>query len=937
MSDYKETLNLPKTSFSMKANLAGKEPMRLQKWSKIGLYNKIREKFQSKEKFILHDGPPYANGDIHVGHAVNKILKDMVVKSKTLSGYNAPYVPGWDCHGLPIEFEVEKKKGKPGHNLSINQFHQACRKYAKKQVERQKKDFMRLGVLGDWEKPYLTMNPAYEANVVRTLAQIIENGHFDRGYKPVHWCCDCHSALAEAEVEYQTKTSDAIYVKFEAIELEQWSKHLGVNLQAPTYVVIWTTTAWTLPANQAVAAGKAIDYVLVHVPERNENLIMAEALAESILAACGINQYGYCAYFQGDCLEHLKLKHPFLARDVPLWLADHVTTESGSGLVHTAPAHGGDDFQLAQKYDADVFNPVDSEGCFIDNTPFFAGKFVLNANASIINMLSERARLLHCYQYDHSYPHCWRHKTPLIFRATAQWFISMDQKGLRDEALKAIEQSQWVPEWGQARIASMVASRPEWCVSRQRSWGTPMPLFVHRITGELHPDTLAIMENAAQLIEQQGIEGWFEAENTYFINDVDSYERVTDTLDVWFDSGATNACVLRADERLAWPADLYLEGSDQHRGWFQTSLLVSLARGDTKPYQGVLTHGFTTDEKGRKMSKSLGNVIAPQDVVKTLGADILRLWVAAADYRGEMTISQQILKRISDTYRRMRNTARFLLANLNGFDPSRDQVSFDAMLAVDRWAVARANQIQQKIISAYDHYQFHVVTQLIHHFCSEDMGSFYLDVIKDRQYTTKTKGILRRSGQTAMYHIINALARWLAPIISFTADEIAEAIPGADIESIFLEQWYDKLEDFPENEPMGLDYWQTILGIRSEVNRLIETKRSEGLIGSPLEAEVDLYVSEQYRSMLNKLGDELKYIFITSSARVHAIDDAQRDHVQSTDYDGFWVSIKPSQGHKCVRCWHRTYDVGMSTNHPELCQRCVLNIEHPEGEKRYYV
>ena len=737
MSDYKDTLNLPKTSFSMKGNLANKEPMILNKWEKQGIYQKMREHFAGRDKFILHDGPPYANGNIHVGHAVNKILKDIIIKSKALSGFDTPYIPTWDCHGLPIELQVEKKHGKAGQKIDANAFRKECRKYAKKQVELQKKDFKRLGVLSDWDNACLTMNFDYEANMIRTLSKIIENGHLNKGFKPVHWCTACGSALAEAEVEYADKVSPAIDVKFKIRDNEKLATAFEIDsIHHDAFAIIWTTTPWTLPANQAIAVRNDLNYSLIELD--GLYIILAENLVESTLNRYAIESSKIIATTTGDKLVNIVAEHPFYSRHVPILHGDHVTDDNGTGMVHTAPTHGVEDFALGKEHGLSMEIFVKSNGCYSENTKLFAGEFIFKANDRIVELLGEKKRLMNFDKIKHSYPHCWRHKTPLAFRATPQWFISMEQQHLRSDALKAIKETKWIPAWGETRIEGMVKDRPDWCVSRQRTWGVPLPLFIHRDTEELHPDTLIILKKVAQMIEKGGVEAWFNADDSEFISDTANYKSVRDTLDVWFDSGSSNMCLLDKNKDLQFPADLYLEGSDQHRGWFQTSLLVGLSAKGQKPFKEVLTHGFVVDENGRKMSKSLGNVTSPQDIYNNLGADILRLWTASTDYRSEMTVSDEILKRTADTYRRLRNTARFLLSNLNGFDPSTDIIEFDKLVELDKWAVAKTKEFQDKIIDAYNNYQIHTVAQLIHHFCSIEMGSFYLDVIKDRQYTAKS-------------------------------------------------------------------------------------------------------------------------------------------------------------------------------------------------------
>ena len=945
MADYKDTLNLPSTDFPMRGNLAQREPQMLKRWEDMDLYQKMRDAGQGKPSFILHDGPPYANGDIHIGHAVNKVLKDIIVKSKTLSGFNAPYVPGWDCHGLPIELQVEKKKGKAGVKISADQFRQACRDYAQRQVDGQRKDFIRLGVFGDWDKPYLTMNFKTEADIIRALGKIIKAGHLHKGSKPVHWCADCGSALAEAEVEYEDKTSPAIDVRFKVLDEAAFlsrchnadgQEHSG---KGPISVVIWTTTPWTLPANQAVALNPELDYAVIEVEGQYgvERLVLAEALLKEAIGRYEFEEHHVVAYCKGSDLEGLKLQHPFYDREVPIILGDHVTTESGTGAVHTAPGHGQEDYAVGLRYDLPVENPVGGNGCFLEGTELFAGEHVFKANAHVIEVLKTKGTLVHDESLRHSYPHCWRHKTPIIFRATPQWFISMDQKGLRETAMQAIKQTQWLPDWGQARIEGMVENRPDWCISRQRTWGVPIPLFVNKQTGELHPETERLIEEVAQRVEASSIDAWFNLEPEELLGaDAENYDKVSDTLDVWFDSGVTHYSVLDSHEQLHTPADLYLEGSDQHRGWFQSSLLTSVAIRNAAPYKEVLTHGFTVDAKGQKMSKSKGNVVAPQKVVNQLGADILRLWVAATDYRGEMSVSDEILKRTADAYRRMRNTARFLLANLHGFDPKRDMIGLDEMISLDRWAVDRASQLQQELISAYNSYEFHLIYQRIHNFCNVDMGSFYLDVIKDRQYTTKSDSLARRSAQSAMYHIIEAMGRWLAPILSFTAEEIWQAIPGERSDTVFLEQWYE----FPKTTSANkLDdtFWQLALEVREAVSKRLEELRVAGEIGSSLDAEVDLYCGSELYQQLEKLEDELRFVLITSYARIHRETDRddQGVHHKLTTGDEMWVTVQACSYEKCVRCWHHREDVGSNKEHPELCSRCIDNV-FGDGEPRGY-
>jgi isoleucyl-tRNA synthetase len=926
VSDYKSTLNLPETNFPMRGNLAKREPEMLARWTDI--YGKIRTARAGADKFILHDGPPYANGDIHIGHAVNKILKDFIVKSKTMKGLDAPYVPGWDCHGLPIEHAIEKSQGKAGQS-NARKFRDACRAYAQKQVDKQREDFKRLMVFGDWDKPYLTMSYQTEADIIRALGKIIANGHVDKGFKPVHWCVDCGSALAEAEVEYEEKRSPAIDVRFEVLDEESLLARCHHPVDHPGQgkisVVIWTTTPWTLPANQAVALHPELEYVLVqceHEDGGKERMVLAEALLKDCMVRYDIQKYKVLGYCKGQDLDGLVLQHPFYPREVPVIVGEHVTTEAGTGAVHTAPGHGQDDYVVGRRYNLPVDNPVGGDGKFLPTTPMFAGEFVFTANDHVLEVLRTKGALVRQMGVRHSYPHCWRHKTPIIFRATPQWFIMMNKNKLRETVLREIDKVNWVPDWGQARIEGMVANRPDWCISRQRSWGVPIPVFLHKQTGELHPRTLELLEQVAQLVEKDGIDAWFELEAATLLgDDAAHYEKINDTLDVWFDSGVTHYSVLEKTEGLGVPADLYLEGSDQHRGWFNSSITASVAIRGVAPYKQVLTHGFTVDAQGRKMSKSLGNVVAPQKVTKNLGADILRLWVAATDYRGEMAVSDEILKRVADAYRRIRNTARFLLANLTGFDPTQHLVAKEQMLPLDRWAVDRAWQLQEEILKSYDAYNFHHIYQKIHHFCVVDMGAEYLDIIKDRQYTAQRDSLARRSAQTALYHIVEALTRWLAPILSFTAEEIWSFLAGEREESVFLATWYQGLFPLADEADMNRDFWASVFEVRDEVLKKLEEARKAEQIGASLEAEVNVTCTAAQFAALSKLEDELRFVFITSSATIQ-------------QGDALSITVTPSSHAKCARCWHRREDVGSHAAHPELCGRCVENIG--DGETRRF-
>ncbi|HET8880798.1 MAG TPA: isoleucine--tRNA ligase, partial [Solimonas sp.] len=803
--DYKQTINLPETAFPMQANLARREPETLARWLAEDLYGQIQRATAGRPKFWFVDGPPYANGDIHIGHAVNKVLKDMIVKAARLDGYDAGFVPGWDCHGLPIELQVEKKHGKVGPKdegkLDAKTFREKCREYAAEQVDRQREDFKRLGVLADWDRPYLTMRPAYEAEQLRVLARIIDNGHVVRGFKPVHWCLDCGSSLAEAEVEYQDKQSSAIDVKFAAADAADLAARFAVNDAAGAAFVVWTTTPWTLPANQAIAANAGLDYALVNFANAGRVVIAAE-LVDATAKRWG-DEAKVLATVNGAALEGAQARHPFAERVVPLILGEHVTLDAGTGLVHTAPAHGVEDYAVGKRYELPVDNPVASNGVFVAGAPLVAGQHVRKADAPIIDALKASGALVHLATITHSYPHCWRHKTPLIFRATPQWFVAMDKQGLRDAALKAIAATDWIPDWGENRIREMVAGRPDWCISRQRYWGVPLAVFTDREKQELHPDSASLMRRIADKVETDGLEAWFGSTPADWGVDAARYEKGTDTLDVWFDSGVAHQCVFKSmipdaldESGLAPQADIYLEGSDQHRGWFQSSLLTSVAMRGRSPYKQVLTHGFTVDEQGRKMSKSLGNVVAPQQVTKTLGADVLRLWVAASDYSGEIAISDKLLARMADAYRRIRNTARYLLGSFNNFDPATDLVAPEQLVAVDAWAIAQAAALQAELKDAYGRREFHLVYHKLHNYCVNDLDGLYLDILKDRLYTLPKKSPARRSAQTALLHIAEAMVRWIAPILSYTADEIWRMLPGDRRITVFAQPWY-ALPDVP--------------------------------------------------------------------------------------------------------------------------------------------
>ena len=917
MPDYKDTLNLPDTPFPMRGDLAKREPGWIAQWREKKLYEKLRANGKGRPLFVLHDGPPYANGDIHIGHAVNKILKDIIVKTATLDGFDAPYVPGWDCHGLPIELVVEKTHGK---DIPAARFRELCREYAASQVERQKADFIRLGVLGDWDHPYLTMDYRFEADIIRELGKIQQNGHLYLGAKPVHWCVDCGSALAEAEVEYEDKASPAIDVAFPVADCADLARRIGLpgDGDCPAYAVIWTTTPWTLPANQAVAVHPDLTYDLIRTPKGL--LILARDLAEAAIQRYGFEAVETLAQVQGAALEGLQLQHPFYDRQVPVILADFVSLDAGVGLVHIAPGHGHDDYIAGLRYGLEVANPVGGDGRFYADTPLVGGQSIWAGNKTVLATLTENGHLLAEARIQHSYPHCWRHKTPIIFRATRQWFIGMDKEGLRAKAMQAVEDTEFFPSWGRARLEAMMKSRPDWCVSRQRNWGVPITFFMHKQTGELHPRSQEILEEVARRVERQGIEAWFSLDPKEILGaDADDYEKAGDTLDVWFDSGVTHACLLKEREGLKHPADLYLEGSDQHRGWFQSSLLTGCATDGHAPYEALLTHGFVVDGKGMKMSKSKGNVIAPQKVSDTLGAEILRLWVASTDYSGELTISDEILKRVVEAYRRIRNTLRFLLANTADFQMAANGLPPEAWLEIDRYAVALTRQMQEAVLADYRVYSFHTAVQRLHHFCSEDLGAFYLDILKDRLYTSGADSRARRAAQTALWHILQTLTRLMAPILSFTAEEIWALNCKAD--SVFLSVWH--APPAQADEDALLVRWARLRELRGLATKRIEELRAAGQVGSSLQADLTFLAEGADYDLLAGLGDDLRFVSITSAAKVERVAGETRVEVTALAHG------------KCERCWHVREDVNADPAHPGLCGRCVSNL-YGEGEIRVY-
>ncbi len=913
----------------MKANLPNREPEILKFWDEIHLYEKIRKKGQGKKSFLLLDGPPYANGKIHIGHALNKILKDFIIKSKTFFGYDAPYLPGWDCHGLPIEHQVEKKKGKVGPKLTAKEFRDHCREYALKQVEEQKEDFIRLGVPGEWENPYLTLDKKYEAEQIRAFAEIYANNHVTHGHKPVHWCLDCESALAEAEVEYMDKVSTSVDVLFKVVDVSEFIKRTEskkIDGGTDLYIPIWTTTPWTLPSNEAVAMGKDISYGIYKLTLNGQEILVVIAidLKETIKNRWNVENLEMLEEISAENLLGLRLQHPFDERTVPVLLGEHVTTENGTGSVHTAPAHGLEDFQLGKENDLDLNCYVNTYGVFIETKESFAKQHIFKSESNIIEKLRDSGLLISSEKFEHSYPHCWRHKTPVIYRTTKQWFISMENQDFRTSCLNSIKDVNWKPTWGEERINGMIETRPDWCISRQRYWGVPIPLFTHKDDQNVHPNTPDLLNQIADKVEDQGIDAWFDAGIEEFLGDnANSYEKSTDTMDVWMDSGIAHKTVSHLFDHIKDEADLYLEGSDQHRGWFQSSLLTSVAINSHAPYKEVLTHGFVVDEKGHKMSKSLGNTVSPQSVINNMGADILRLWVASTDYSSEMKISDQILKRNGDTYRRIRNTARFLLSNLSDFDPSKNQKKVDDLVLLDQLAIQRVSVLNEQIKNDYNNYSFHKIVQLLHNFCVSDMGGFYLDILKDRLYTMPADSSGRRSAQTALYIIAESLTRWIAPILSFTSEEIWKHLPERKEESVFLSEWLDI--DNPES---NVD-WDQLNEINAIVLKALEVSRDDGEIGSSLDAHLEISADQKTYNFLTQFSEELRFLFITSSVDLQMDDSLDSNEKMS-------VNVKKSKAEKCGRCWHRQETVGDSDEHPDICARCISNIGDSPEERSFF-
>ena len=921
--DYKNTLNLPKTDLPMKAGLPNKEPEILSFWDSINLYNLIREENAKKDKFILHDGPPYANGDIHLGHSVNKILKDIVIKTKTLQGFDAPYVPGWDCHGLPIELNVEKKFGRDSDTVKDkSKFISACREYALSQIENQKKDFIRLGVLGDWENSYKSLDSSFEADTVRSLGRIVTNGHLQKGEKPVHFCYDCKSALAEAEVEYEDKVSKSIDVGFKVKKdsLVKLNAAFSKEIDSCSFV-IWTTTPWTIPANAAVSIGPELKYTLCS--SKFGNLILASDLIDQCSERWG-EDLEKISEAKGSDIKDVVLEHPYLKRDSILVHGDHVTTETGTGCVHTAPAHGVDDHNICKKFNIETIHALDGNGFFNAEYEGLAGLPAIKADNIVIDILNDSGALINAEDFHHSYPYCWRHKTPLIFASTPQWFISMDKSGLLEGSIQAVKDVEWEPSWGYERIKSMLEGRPDWCISRQRSWGVPIPLIINKKTGEIHPKQNLLFNEIADRIDEQGLEAWDKANLEDLIDDHDEYIKATDTLDVWFDSGSTHFCVLDRLYGKDLIADLYLEGSDQHRGWFQSSLLTGIAINGKAPYKAVLTHGFVVDENGRKQSKSLGNVVSPQKVCNNLGADILRLWVASTDFRSEMVATDEILKQVADQYRRIRNTFRFMMGNLNDFNDDSKNINQNDLVEIDKWIISAAIKLDEEVRNLNDSYAYHHVVQKIHNFCVHELGGIYLDIIKDRMYVTKSDSHARNSAQFALFEVADILIRLISPILVFTAEEIWQShdLFKKQSKSVFLcpKKSLNKIES-----SISDDDWKIIFAVKDSVNQNIEKARADSVIKGSLDAKIIISCNSEIYGALKKIDNELKFVFIASE--VELIEDSNKKlSIDITNYNQ----------KKCIRCWNKCESVGSHEDDPEICSRCCTNI-YGDGEVRKFV
>ncbi len=923
--DYKETLNLPETDFPMRANLPTREPEILAQWDKLGLNDKLEEANKGQKSFILHDGPPYANGHIHMGHALNKVLKDVIIKSRRMQGFYSPYVPGWDCHGLPIELMVDKKLGKKKREMSKADFRRECREYAKVWIQTQAGEFQRLGIFGNWQNPYLTMNFRYEAATARELAKLAERGSLFKGKKPIHWCSSCVTALAEAEVEYDNHTSPSIYVKFPYTD--ELPAELSSLSDKPLFFVIWTTTPWTIPANLGISLNPELEYVAVDTG--SERLVMAAGLAEKVIQTLALENTSLSEPFSAELFDNKNCRHPFYARNSLIMLGDHVTLEAGTGCVHTAPGHGQDDYLIGLKYGLDIYNPVDDYGRYRQDLELFGGLKLAEANPAVIEKLTEVDALLKASDLNHSYPHCWRCKKPVIFRATEQWFISMENNDLRGKALAEIDKVQWVPSWGHDRIYNMVEGRPDWCISRQRSWGVPITIVYCEKCGEALADG-KVMHHIADQFMEEGSDVWFEKEASELLPagtscpscGHDRFTKETDILDVWFDSGVSHAAVLEERDELSSPADMYLEGSDQHRGWFHSSLLESVGTRDRAPYKSVLTHGFVLDKDGRPMSKSLGNVIAPEEIIKKYGAEILRLWVAATDYRDDIKLGNETLQRLSDAYRRIRNTARYLLGNLAGFDPATDMVADDELLELDRWALSRLARLIQRVQTAYDKYEFHVFYHAVHNFCAIDLSAFYLDILKDRLYTSPKSSVAYRSARTTLYRIADALTRLIAPVLSFTADEIWQLLPGEREESVHLAAFPAAISSYL-NDDLETRY-EKLQKIRSEVSKQLENARAAKQIGQSLEAKVLIDAPESYRALLEEYSDLLPTYFIVSQVELTDQIPAPQAGEQ---IEGLKLQVLDAEGEKCERCWNYATSVGGSSEHPSICSRCAAALD----------
>jgi isoleucyl-tRNA synthetase len=929
--DYKETLNLPRTGFQMKASLPTREPEILKDWDDTGLYDKIMEAGKGREKYILHDGPPYANGNIHMGHALNKILKDIVVKSRFMAGYSTDFLPGWDCHGLPIELQVEKNLGREKETLPKIEVRKRCREYADKYIDIQREEFKRLGVFGQWESPYLTMDFSYQAIILREFGKFVSRGLVYKGKKPVHWCASCQTALAEAEVEYADKTSPSVFVKF---RVKDPKGKFAVDTVKGTYFVIWTTTPWTLPANLAIALHPTIMYRHVNTPVGE--LILSQELIPYCMEKFGFKEGEYKVTegaWAGKELEGIVCEHPFIDRESSVVIGDFVTTETGTGCVHIAPGHGQDDYELGLKYGLDVYAPVDNRGRFTKDVTDFEGQYVFDANEGINNLMRQKGALIKEEKVTHSYPHCWRCKNPIIFRATEQWFLSMEKRDLRKLALEAIDKVRWIPSWGRDRIYNMILNRPDWCLSRQRAWGVPIPALTCKGCTDKFLLDAKVIEILAGAFEKEGADIWFEKDvNNLLPEGVVcpkcggtnthggmKFEKEEDILDVWFDSGVSYAAVLEKTANLKCPADLYLEGSDQHRGWFHSALLTSIGTRGTSPYEAVLTHGFVVDGEGRKMSKSLGNVIAPQGVIDKYGVEILRLWVAGEDYREDIRISEEILKRLSEAYRRIRNTFRFILGNLHDFDPERDTVPYNSLTELDRLTLHRLTKLAKRVLRAYEKFEFHIIYHSVHNFCTVDLSAFYLDIIKDRLYTFKADSAGRRAAQTTIYNVLEHLARLLAPVLVFTTDEAWGFMPGKRVESVHLSEMPEPNKEWLDE---GLEKkWEAILKVKNEASRVLEDARKKKLIGHSLDAKVIISPTEELKGLLEEEACALKEILIVSQLVV--VDRAPEGAHEALDIPGLKISVTKADGEKCERCWNITPSVGENEEHKTICERCI--------------